>query len=398
MKKYGHVVKTVTESPWAIRPERLAAILEFVAVRAAGGQFTPEEIEARVGAAAPRRRAVTSGAVAVVPLYGVLAPKAGLMTQMSGATSLQQFSQDLQAAADDQAVDAILLDVDSPGGLTDLVPETAALVREVRKVKPVAASVNTDAGSAAYWIAAQASEISITPSGSAGSIGVYAAHEDISGMQEADGVKTTLVSAGRYKVEANPFAPLSDEAREAIQARVDEFYGMFVQDVAHGRRVTVDEVRGGFGEGRMLTAHAAVAAGLADRVEPFDQTLARIAAGPAAQAAARSVAESPPTKVAFNIEVPEAAASGLSFADTLAAAQCAVAGVVDQARALCGPSGDRQLTTVKRQGLEDLHAALVAATVDVAGFLADHPHKQTVVDLAARELARVEARRHKQGV
>jgi ClpP class serine protease len=90
----------------------------------------------------------------------------------------------------------------------------------------------------------------------------------------SEGVKTTLISAGKYKTEGNPYEPLSDEARAAMQAMVDDYYGMFTRAVAKGRGVSVDAVRNGFGEGRMVSASQAVKNGMADRVATLDQVLA----------------------------------------------------------------------------------------------------------------------------
>jgi ClpP class serine protease len=64
----------------------------------------------------------------------------------------------------------------------------------------------------------------------------------------------TLISAGTYKTEGNPFEPLSDEALAVKQALVDAAYGQFVKAVARGRGVTPAAVRGGYGEGRALSA------------------------------------------------------------------------------------------------------------------------------------------------
>ena len=106
------------------------------------------------------------------------------------------------------------------------------------------------AASAAYWLASAANEVIITPSGEVGSIGVLAAHQDVSAAMDRDGIKTTLVSAGRYKTEGNPFEPLTDDARGYLQSRVDDYYGMFIRAVADHRRVKIDAVRDGFGSGR----------------------------------------------------------------------------------------------------------------------------------------------------
>jgi signal peptide peptidase SppA len=143
----------------------------------------------------------------------------------------------------------------------------------LRGVKKQVAYVGALAASAGYWLAAQADEIISTPSGTAGSIGVYSAHQDMSKALEAEGIDVTLISAGKYKVEGSPFAPLSDEAKAFMQARVDEAYSQFLKDVARGRGVSVADVRNGYGEGRALSAKDAKAAGLIDTIATFDETL-----------------------------------------------------------------------------------------------------------------------------
>src|SRR5215467_6271108 len=123
----------------------------------------------------------------------------------------------LEAAAANPDVSAIVLDVDSPGGTVAGTPETAAAVRRAAEVKPVVAVANSLAASAAYWIASQASSLVVGPSADVGSIGVISAHIDRSKMLEDMGLRVTVVSAGRYKAEGNPFAPLSDEAKANMQ-------------------------------------------------------------------------------------------------------------------------------------------------------------------------------------
>jgi capsid assembly protease len=89
-------------------------------------------------------------------------------------------------------------------------------------------------------------------------------------------VKVSMVSAGKFKTEGNPYEPLNDDARAALQAKVNAFYEMFVKAVAKGRGVAQAGVKGGFGQGRMLLAQDAVEEGMADRVATLDQTLARL--------------------------------------------------------------------------------------------------------------------------
>lgn len=274
--QYPRIRQTIVDARWAIQPEKLATILEFVNFKAAGGVLSAEEIQSQVAAARRASYQTTGSSVAVIPLFGTIMPKANLITEYSGGTSVQGFTKAFREALNDDSVGSILIEVDSPGGVVDGVPELADEIRAARGRKPIVAHANSLAASAAYWIASAADELVVTPSGEVGSIGVFTVHYDQSGQLERAGVQPSLISAGRYKVEANPFEPLGEEARAYLQEQVDEFYGMFVGAVAKGRGVGVKEVRDGFGEGRVVTAAAARRLGMVDRVETFDATIARL--------------------------------------------------------------------------------------------------------------------------
>ncbi len=275
--KYPRIRRYVTATPWAIRPWVLAVITELVAYRAAGGRLSRAEIEERIGARAPTTGRVRSGPVAVIPLHGVIVHRADLFTDISGASSIERFRARLNEALADQAVASILIDIDSPGGTVDGVIEMAEEIRAARGgEKPIRAIANTEAASAAYWLGAQADELIVSPSGEVGSIGVWSAHVDRSKFDEIVGVKTTLISSGKYKVEGNPFEPLGEEARDAMQADVDRYYQHFIADVAKGRGVSKAKVEKDFGEGRMVGPAQALAAGMVDRVASFEETLSRL--------------------------------------------------------------------------------------------------------------------------
>lgn len=279
MQTFDLLTRYVRETPWAIMPEMLAVIADVVAFRAAGGRLSAEEIRERIGVesfAQRPARATVKGAVAVLGLRGVIAHRVEALSDVSApaGTSTQLFTQRFREALADDGIGKILIDVDSPGGSVDGVPELADEIFRSRGRKPVVAVVNTLGASAAYWIASAADEIVMTPSGQVGSIGVFTAHEDKSAFFEKMGIKTTLISAGQHKAEGNPFEPLDDDARDHLQSRVDAFYGMFVDAVARGRGVEPVNVRGGFGRGRMVGAAHALEVGMIDRVATFDETLA----------------------------------------------------------------------------------------------------------------------------
>lgn len=274
-------------SAWAVREEMLPVFGAVMTGRFDGLVKAAQERYNAASAAGPGGQQLTGG-VAILSLTGVLTPQGSFISMLfgGGAGGLQGFRADFREALAADEIAAIVIDIDSPGGLVDLVPETAAEIRNARGAKPIVAVANTLAASGAYWIGAQADEIVVTPSGSIGSIGVYAVHDDWSKFNEDFGVTPTYVSAGKYKVERNPDTPLSDEAEAAMQATIDELYGMFVADVAAGRGTTPDAVTGGYGEGRVVTASRALQLGMADRIDTLEATIARLVGAPSVDAAA----------------------------------------------------------------------------------------------------------------
>ena len=289
-RSYGHVASILFNAPWALLPEKLVAMAEVLRLRMEGMTFTAEEIKARVGSP-PQRSRSRAGAVAVLPLFGVLCQRANIITQASGGTSLEQFSAAFRHAVADEDVKAIVIDVDSPGGSVHGTEELARQIFDARDRKPIVAIANSLAASGALWIGSQASEFVMTPSALVGSIGIVAEHTDISQAAEKAGIKTTLVSTSKFKAEGNPFEPLSDEAREHMQSVMGEFHKTFVGDVARGRGVTAQTVEADFGQGRVFGAKAAVKAGMVDRIETLDQVLARFSS--TSESAVRMGAQAP---------------------------------------------------------------------------------------------------------
>ena len=138
------------------------------------------------------------------------------------------------------------------------------------------AIANSLAASASYWIGCSASEFYVTPGGEVGSIGVWQAHQDYSKAMDEAGVKTTLISAGKFKVEGNPYAPLDEEAEGFMQSRVDDYYAAFTKAVAKGRGVPISQVRDGMGQGRVLGADAALASSMVDGIATFDDVVKKM--------------------------------------------------------------------------------------------------------------------------
>lgn len=236
-----------------------------------------QEIEAALRAGQHRlakpqrqREVSKSGRTAGIPIYGVISQRPD--SWYSG-TSTMDVQLELNAALADPTVDSILLDIDSPGGSVNGVQELADAILKARDRKPVYAVANSLAASAAYWIGSAATRLYAAPGGEVGSIGVYAMHVDQSKLFESIGIKPTYISAGKYKMEGNPHEPLTDEARAAIQASVDEMYSDFVRAVARNRNVAWSQVRNGFGEGRVVGAREAHRLGMVDGIKSLSEVV-----------------------------------------------------------------------------------------------------------------------------
>jgi signal peptide peptidase SppA len=276
--RYERVTKFVEDHPWALVPSTLEAMLEVLALRTEGLMLSDEEIQARVGSREPPA-ARRTGVVAVLPLHGLIAHRMNLMTEVSGGMSTELVGKAITLAVNDPDASAIALDVDSPGGSVFGVPELADTIFQARGPKPIVAVANATAGSAAYWIASQADELIVTPSGQVGSIGVIGVHRDLSKQAAMLGVQHTFITAGKHKGDGNEFEPLDDDTRAHMQRRVDQYYDLFVQAVARGRGVSAKAVREGFGEGRIVSAGDALRGGMVDAVATLDQVVDLLGSG-----------------------------------------------------------------------------------------------------------------------
>ncbi len=289
--RYAHILSFVLEHPWAITRPMLQTIAGILGRRAAGHAASDQDI----AAALTNRKALPQpegGGIAVIPVYGVLVPRANLMSQMSGGSSFDALTAMLREALGNTNVNTIVLDVDSPGGSVAGATEFAREVLRARTKKPIVAIANYTMASAAYWIASCATEIVASPSAAVGSVGVYTIHEDLSKALEMEGIKQTYISAGKYKTDGNESEPLSAAAEAFIQKRVDEAYALFCGDIARGRGVSVEDVRAGFGEGRTVSAQEAQRLGMVDKIATFDATIARLVSGaPSSRSAAAASAD-----------------------------------------------------------------------------------------------------------
>lgn len=212
-----------------------------------------------------------SGTVAVMPLEGVLTQRGGWW-----GTSMDGFGRAFDAAIASPNIAGIVIDIDSPGGTVVGTQTLADRIYSARGVKPVVAIANSLAASAAFWVGTAAETFVVAPDGDVGSVGVFSVHQDLSKYFEDLGVKTTMVSSGRYKTEGSPYEPLSEEARMAMQSRCDAFYDEFVTTVARNRGARKPSVLNGYGQGRVVNAKEAAAEEMVDGILSLDGVLRKM--------------------------------------------------------------------------------------------------------------------------
>lgn len=179
----------------------------------------------------------------------------------SGGLSVDRIQEALRAARDDDKVSAIMLHLDTPGGVCSGMPETAALVREVRQTKTVGAFCDSLTASAGVWCTCCADYFYVTPSADVGSVGVYAAFVDYVEWCTKNGIKVELITDGStYKGAGYPGTSLTEEQRTKIKADVVSCSAAFKADVRAGRAGIADATM----QGQCFTGQAAVDAHLAD--------------------------------------------------------------------------------------------------------------------------------------
>lgn len=272
-------------TPWAMEPTAMSL---FAAMLAKGyalreGIVAMEDEGPAPVMAAGARQSSRQGSIAVVRVFGSIVQRASQLGPCEGGTGTEDIGAALNAALSDETVSQILMQFDTPGGSVFGVSELGDMIRSARAQKPIIGIADSMAASAGYWLLSQCSEAYCTPGGMVGSIGVYGAHQDISKAMDEAGFKITLVSAGKFKTEGNPYEPLDENARAEMQKSIDGYYGMFTSAVAKGRGVPVDQVRSGMGEGRCLSANDALKASMIDGVMTFGDVVNKMARSQKAQ-------------------------------------------------------------------------------------------------------------------
>lgn len=224
---------------------------------------------------------VDSDGVATIEVVGSLLTGATPYQKDMGASDYLDIRAELRKAASDPAIKAVVLMIDSGGGMALGAPEAAADVAALAAIKPVVAWTGSIMASAAYYLPAAATVVTASPSAIVGSIGTVCQVLDISGLMERYGVKihTVTPDASDLKTTSYPTVPLSDDQKKALKASVTATNEKFMGWVSNNRPgVQADSMRG-----QCFSGEEATARGLVDAVGSWED----------ARALALSLAQSP---------------------------------------------------------------------------------------------------------
>jgi protease IV len=184
-----------------------------------------------------------------------------------------QVVRELREHAENPAVKAVVVRVNSPGGVVAPTQEIFSSIQRVRKAgKPVVASFGAVAASGGYYVGTAADRIYASPGTLTGSIGVVMQMANIEGLLKKVGVEYVVVKAGAYKDVGNFARTMTPEERRILQALLDDVYAQFVAAVAKGRGLDESTVRG-FADGRIYSGQQAHALKMVDELGGLEEAI-----------------------------------------------------------------------------------------------------------------------------
>jgi capsid assembly protease len=255
MIDYPHLATRLFNTPIAILPSKAEVVMAAIADRFGVSQiFRLDGSSIPIGVALDDQKAgptftddrgydLVAGCIAQIPIRGTLVQRLGMLRPFSGMTGYDGIRQSFLAALADDAVEAIVFDIDSPGGEVCGCFDLVDTIARARGRKPIWAILAENAFSAAYAIASAADVITVPRTGGTGSGGVIYMHVEMSKALNAAGVKVTLITDGDLKADGSDVQPLSQRAYDKLKADVVAVGDIFRGTVAMYRGLAANAVR-----------------------------------------------------------------------------------------------------------------------------------------------------------
>ncbi len=215
--------------------------------------------------------------VAVIYIAGVINSGDGGIDPLNGAIAgSERLVKAIRAARADDAVRAIIVRIDSPGGssiASDVIWRELAVTRDEKRERPLVASMSDLAASGGYYVAVAAPTIVAQPATLTGSIGIYGGKFVVGGTYDRLGANIEATTIGRNAAMLSPDRPFTDSEREELREQMRSFYQGFIAKVAAARKLPVERVDQ-LGQGRVWTGSQARQHGLVDALGGLDRAIA----------------------------------------------------------------------------------------------------------------------------
>lgn len=178
----------------------------------------------------------------------------------------------LKKAREDDRVKAIVLRINSPGGMAITSDIIWREIQVTKQIKPVIVSMGDLAASGGYYMAVAGDIIFAEPTTITGSIGVFATLPNVSGLADNWGINAEQVSTNKNATAYSVFEPVTEDFKAYMKTGIEEFYQTFLKKVADGREMTVSEVDA-VAQGRVWTGKQAQEKGLVDEIGGLDDAI-----------------------------------------------------------------------------------------------------------------------------
>jgi protease-4 len=213
------------------------------------------------------------------------------------------FNRNLREMADRDDVRAIVVHIDSPGGSVAPSQEIFHAMRRASKKKPIVASMGNVAASGGFWSALGADWVFASSGSITGSIGVITETPDLRGIADLVHFKMRTFKSGPLKDLGNPLREMTQEESDVFMSLINDVYGQFITTVAERRKMDIEAVKK-IADGRILTGHAALEAGLIDELGGFEDAARKAVLLADARKAEKKGEAAPSTKLTDDVEMP----------------------------------------------------------------------------------------------
>lgn len=210
--------------------------------------------------------------IALIDLRGLIASE---IKGQIGESMVEDMEIALRQAAEDPAVKAVLLQIESPGGEVTASDRVYHAIKKTREKKPVVVYLGSVAASGGYYAACGGSWLVANDTTFTGSIGVIISTFNFESLLGKIGVAPVVFKSGRFKDILSGARPMTDEEKALVQGIVTQAYEKFLGIVAAERKLDPAVLREKVADGRILTGSDALAAGLIDSVGQFEDALAK---------------------------------------------------------------------------------------------------------------------------